>query len=86
MKPHNAVAKSTVASLVKQILIMPGINTEIFKPHSTRSASLLHARFSDLLLSDILKRGPRSTKVILEKFYRKSVMTSEEKFQKTVLN
>ena len=32
VKPHNAVAKSTVLGWVKQILIMSGINTDIFKP------------------------------------------------------
>ena len=34
IKPHNAVAKSTVAGWVKQILIISGFNTDIFKPHS----------------------------------------------------
>ena len=62
IKPHNAVAKSTVAGWVKQILIMSGINTDIFKPHSTRSASSSHARLSGLSLSDILKRGSWSNK------------------------
>ena len=32
VKPHNAVAKSTVLGWVKQTLIMSGINTDIFKP------------------------------------------------------
>ena len=62
IKPHNAAAKSTVADWVKQILIMSGINTDIFKRHSTRSASLSHARLSGLSLSDILKRGSWSNK------------------------
>ena len=53
IKPHNAVAKSTVAGWVKQILIMSGINTDILKSHSTRSASSSHARISSLSLSDI---------------------------------
>ena len=46
IKPHNAVAKSTVAGWVKQILIMSGINTDIFKPYSPHSASSSHARLS----------------------------------------
>ena len=57
IKPHNAVAKSTVSGWVKQILIMSGINNENFKPHSSRSASSSNARLSDLSLSDILKKG-----------------------------
>ena len=86
IKPHNAVAKSTVAGWVKQILIMSGINTDIFKPHSTRSASSSHARLSGLSLSDILKRGSWSNKTTWERFYNKPILTFEEKFQKAVVN
>ena len=57
IKPHNAAAKYTVAGLVKQIMVMSGINADIFKPNFTDSASSSHARISGLSLSDILKRG-----------------------------
>ena len=57
IKPHNAVARSTVAGWVKQILIVSGIDTDIFKPHSACSASSSHAMLSGLSLSDVLKRG-----------------------------
>ena len=63
MKRHNAVAKSTVAGWVKQILIMGDIDTDIFKTHSTGAACSLHARLSSLSLSDILKRGSWSIKL-----------------------
>ena len=86
IKPHNAVAKSTVAGWVKQILIMSGINTDIFKPNSTHSASSSHARLSGLSLSDILKRGSTSYETTWEMFYNKPIMTFEEKFQKAVSN
>ena len=86
IKPHNAVAKSTVAGWVKQILIMSGINTDILKPNSTHSASSSHARLSGLSLSDILKRGSTSYETTWEMFYDKPIMTFEEKFQKAVSN
>ena len=86
IKSHNAVAKSTVSGWVKQILIMFGINTDIFKPHSTRSASPSHARLSGLSLSDILKRGFWSNKTTREKFYNKPILTFEKQFQKAVVN
>ena len=73
IKPHNAVAKSTVAGWVKQILIMSGINTDIFRP-------------SGLSLSDILKRGSWSNKTTWERFYNKPILTFEEKIQKAVVN
>ena len=86
IKPHNAVAKSTVAGWVKQILIMSGINTDIFKPHPTRSASSSNARISALSLSDILKRGSWSNKTRWGKFYKKLNLTFDEKFQKAAVN
>ena len=86
LKLNNAVAKSIVACWAKQILIISGTNTDIFKPHSTRSASSSHARLSDLSLSDILKRGSWSNKTTWERFYSKPFLTSEEKFQKAVVN
>ena len=55
IKPHNTVNKSTIAGFVKQILVMSGINTDIFKPNSTLPASSSNARLSGLSLSDILK-------------------------------
>ena len=80
--PHNAVAKSTVAGWIKQILIMSGI----LKPYSTRSASLSHATFSGLSLSDILKRGSWSNKATWERFCNNPILTFEENFQKLVVN
>ena len=50
IKPHDVVAKSTVVGWVKQMLIMSGINTDIFKPDSTRSSSLSPENLSGLSL------------------------------------
>ena len=86
IKPQNAVAKSMVSGWVKQILIMSGINTEIFKPHSTRSVSSSHARLSGLLLLDILKRGSWFNKTTWGRFYNKPILTFEEKFKKAFEN
>ena len=68
------------------MLIMSGVNNDIFKPHSTRSASSSHARISGLLLSDIPKRRPWFNKTTWETFYNKPILTFEEKFQKAVVN
>ena len=86
IRPHNSVAKSTVADWVKQILIMSSINTDIFKPHFTRSASSSNAKLLSLLPSNILKRGSWSKKTTWERFYNRSIMSFEEKLQKAVLN
>ena len=88
IKPHNAVAKSTVAGWVKQILIISSVNTDILKSHFTHSVSSSYARLSGLSLSDILVliRGSWSNKTIWERFYSKPIKNIKEKSQKTVLN
>ena len=68
------------------MLNVSGINTGIFKIHSTHSASSLHRRFSGLFRSDIIKRGTWSNETTREKFYKKPIMTSDENFQKAVVN
>ena len=55
MKLQSTVVRSSVIAWVKQILIMSGINTVVFKPNSTCSVSSSHAKLFGLSLSDILK-------------------------------
>lgn len=64
------------------MLIISGIDTDIFKPHSTCSAFSLCATFFGLSLSCILER----IKNTWEWFYNKAITTSEEKFQKAVID
>ena len=85
IKPHNAVVTSTISGWIKQILKFSGIDIEMFKGHSTRSASSSCAGMSGLSVSDILKRGCWSKETTWERFYNKPVMTSEEKFQEAVI-
>ena len=58
---------------------MRGINTGVFKSHSTCSVSSSYARFSSLSLSDALKGGSWFSKNTWEMFYNKPIMISEEK-------
>ena len=39
VKPHNPVGKCTIAGWLKNTLTLAGINTDVFKVHSTRAAS-----------------------------------------------
>ena len=44
VKPFNAVSKDTISRWIKIVLDLAGINTSIFKAHSTRSASTSAAK------------------------------------------
>ena len=70
-KPHKPVSSSTIARWLKVLLGKAGVNTEIFKAHSTRSASTSAAAVADVTTGDILKAADRSSKAVIQKFYHK---------------
>ena len=84
-KPFKAASKSTLSRWVKTTLTRAGINTKIFKPHSTRSASTSAAAASDLDISHILKTANWSRATTFAKFYNKQVTDDNGIFMKTIL-
>ena len=71
-KPHHPASKDTLARWVKEVMGNSGIDTEIFKPHSTKVASNSAAYKLGMLLQEVLKRGSgrmrvHSLHIILEK-------------------
>ena len=55
IKPHKAVASSTIERSLKTIMERAGIDTSIFKAHSVRSASVSTAASAGITTADILK-------------------------------
>ena len=72
-RPHKPVQSCTIARWIKSLLGSAGIDTSIFKGHSTRSASTSKARAGGISLEDVLKMadwtGPSS---FLRFYYRPS--------------
>ena len=66
VNPHKEVVKSTIAGWIKFVLSQVGIDTDIFKAHSTRAASSSKVKSkihtTGLSIQDILKRGNWSNK------------------------
>ena len=56
-KPHHPASKDSLARWVKEVMGNSGIDTEIFKPHSTRVASNSAAYKLGMPLQEVLKRG-----------------------------
>ena len=56
-RPHHPVAKATITRWLCDVLIAAGIDSTIFKAHSTRAASTSAAAKKHLPLDDILKMG-----------------------------
>ena len=57
IKPHVKVHSSTVSRWIKEILKETGVDVDVFKGHSTRSASTSKGCLSGISVDDTLRRG-----------------------------
>lgn len=73
IKPHKPIGKDSLSRWVKMILDKSGINTDIFKAHSTRSASTSSARGSGLPLQTILDTAGWANASTFHKFYQRQL-------------
>ena len=83
IQPHKLVTKDSVARWCSDIMQMAGIDTSIFAPHSTRSASTSAAFHNGCPLKTILEAGGWSNENTFSKFYNKPL---ENNMQANVLN
>ncbi|VDI76068.1 Hypothetical predicted protein [Mytilus galloprovincialis] len=77
IKPHKKVSCSTISRWIKSIMCRAGIDTSIFKAHSTRSASTSKAKQNNVPVSDILAKAGWSSSTTFGKFYDKTVTTTD---------
>ena len=85
--PHNAVTKDTLARWIKSILTKAGVDTKVFKAHSTRAAATSAAARS-VDISTVLRTAGWSRESTFAKFYNKplQVHTASTRFADSVLN
>ena len=76
VKPHNSVVILTISGWIKNVLRETGIDTNIFKGHSTCSASTSKAELAGLSVSDILERGSWTNTSTWQPFYKRLVESS----------
>ncbi|GFN74311.1 tyrosine recombinase [Plakobranchus ocellatus] len=84
--PHNGVTKDTLARWIKLTLKKSGIDTSIFKAHSTRAAAAsAAARTSDVSL--VLRSAGWTKETTFAKFYNKPIDNnlSQSNFAHSVL-
>ena len=73
-KPHRAVSKDTISRWIKTVMFEAGIDTDMFKAHSTRAASTSAAKNNDVPLEHILKTAGWSNSNTFKKFYDKVIL------------
>ena len=74
IKPYHKVSTDTIARWIKTVLHLAGIDTSIFKAHSTRSASTSAATKLGVPLQDIMSSAGWSSNSTFGKFYNKDVV------------
>ena len=65
----------TISRWLKQVLDYAGVDTHVFKSHSTRAASTSAAKAQDVPLDQILEAAGWSKEATFSKFYDKPVVT-----------
>ena len=81
IKPHKEVTSATLARWLLHVLSSSGINIDVFKAHSYRTAAVSCARKRGVSVVDIMKTANWKSKSTFSKFYHKPTA-----FAKTVLN
>ena len=57
IKPHHRVSRNTISRWIRETMTNAGVDTSIFKPHSTRSATASKAKVASVPVQDILGRA-----------------------------
>lgn len=86
VKPHKAVKPCTIAGWIKNLLTEAGINTSVFKPHSTRGACTSKANKLGLSVQQIMQKANWKSSNTFLKFYNKPIQdTHRDTFVDKVL-
>lgn len=83
-KPHQRVTSQTIARWIKEVLEAAGIDTQVFKAHSTRSASTSAANKGHFPVTKILAQAGWANERTFRKYYNKPCQV-EKTFAETII-
>ena len=75
-KPYKKVTVQTVSRWIKSTLHAAGIDTQVYKSHSTRAAATSTANKLQVPIDDILKVAGWANERTFRKFYNKPIVSS----------
>ena len=86
VKPHGAASAATIRRWMLEAMSLAGIDTDVYKAHSTRASSSSKARNSlNVPLNVILEMGNWKSSSVWERHYHKPICTAARKFQNSIL-
>ena len=83
-KPHRRATKSTISRWIRTVMNNAGINTDLYKSHSTRAATTSQAKVKHLPIKDILAQAGWASEQTFRKFYLKPIDSGSD-FTHTIL-
>ena len=86
IKPHKAVKSCTIAKWLRMLMYLSGVDTSIFKAHSTRGACTSKVNKAGLSVGQIMKMAQWKSEITFRRFYDKPLQSSEQTFQDMVFN
>ena len=86
MKPCKAVTSFSVSRWLKKGLSIAGIDTMMFKDHSTLVASITNVDVTVVSVCEIMKQEQWSNKSTFQKFYKKEIIDHSGTFQASILS
>lgn len=84
-KPHKSVKPCTAVGCLKNMLKEAGIDTEVFKPQSTRGAFTSKANKFGLSLQQIMNKANWKSANTFQRFYNKPIQVDNDQFAQKVL-
>lgn len=85
-KPHEPVGTETISRWIRNVLHNAGIDTSVYKAHSTRAASSSAARDRNVPISDILATAGWVSAKTFAKYYSKPIQHPTSIFSTAVLS
>ena len=91
VKPHRAVHVDTIHRWITKVMAISGVNTDVYKPHSTKDAATSKARARQVPLEQIMKAAMWSNSSTFATFYNKTIDKTDKEdseyvsFQQAVL-
>ena len=75
IKPHKAVSCETISKWVKKFMAAAGIDTSIYKSHTTRSASTSSLAGKQSDIQDIMNAAGWTKEETFQKFYKRDIFS-----------
>ena len=85
-KPHRPVSRDTISRWVRTTMAAAGLDTNLYKPHSTRAASSSAAALKATPIDIILNTAGWSSAKTFAKYYHKHIQQNTGQYSNNVLS